>query len=283
MANFIEKDNNSKLAILAGGGHLPTQLAQACQDKNIPYFIVGFKGFVDESWLADHPHKIIRIGFVGKIFKTLKKNKVERVVLAGHIHRPSWTEIIPDLKGAMLLKKLSKQPRGDNALLTFLAAEIQNEGFAVIGTQDIDDSNLTPHGTHTTSEPSLQNWDDIRYGVKIARQLGEADIGQAIAVQDGLILGIEAIEGTSTLIERCGLYKRRTHAPVLIKTKKPQQDARLDLPTIGIKTVESAVDAGFAGIAIEADQTLFLDRDHAIDIANQNGIFIVGFNDKDLS
>lgn len=273
---------NSKVGIIAGGGHLPTQIAKACQDQNIPYFIIGLKGFVDEAWLSGHPHKIIRIGFVGKIFKKLKSNQVERVVLAGHIHRPSWTEIIPDFKGAMLLKKLKNQPRGDNALLAFLAQEIQNEGFAVIGTQDIDKSGLTPHGTHTTAQPSSENWDDIKYGVKMARQLGQADIGQAIVIQDGLVLGIEAIEGTSALIERCGAYKRETRAPVLIKTKKPQQDDRLDLPTIGLNTIEMAIEAGFSGVAVEADQTHFLERDAAIDMANQHGVFIVGFNNQDL-
>lgn len=274
--------NQSKVCILAGGGHLPTQLAQACLDKDIPYFIIGLKSFVDEAWLASHPHKIIRLGSVGKIFKTLKKNKVERVVFAGHIHRPSWTEIIPDLKGALLLKKLKGQPRGDNALLTFLAKEIQNEGFAIIGTQDIDDTSLTPHGILTVAEPTDKNWQDIRYGVAIAKQIGGADIGQSIVIQDGLVLGVEAIEGTSALIERCGSYKRKTQAPILIKTKKPQQDERLDLPTIGVKTIEAAVKAGFSGIALEAGQTLFIERDQAIDMANQHGIFIVGFNEEDL-
>lgn len=279
---MVNSVNQSKVGILAGGGQLPIQVAKACQDKNIPYFIIGLKGFVDEGWLSGHPHKVIPIGFVGKIFKNLKKNKIERIVLAGHVRRPSWKEMIPDFRGAMLIKKLRKQPRGDNALLTVVAQEIQNEGFVVIGTQDIYDEVLTPQGTHTVAKPSSQQWDDIRYGATVARELGKMDIGQSVIVQDALILGVEAIEGTSSLIERCDTYKRDTHAPILIKAKKPQQDNRLDLPTIGIETVEAIVKAGFAGIAIEAGQTLFLDRDHAIDIANQHGIFITGFNDKDL-
>ncbi len=272
----------SKVGILAGGGHLPEQIAKACANQKIPYFVVGLKGFVDEDWLKNHPHKIIGMGLVGKIFKKLKSNSVERVVLAGHIRRPSWREIIPDWHGVRLLKKLKEQPRGDNALLAVIAQEIQNEGFAVIGTQDIYDEGLTPYGTHTTTEPTKMNWADIRYGINIVRQLGQADIGQSVVVQDGLVLGIEAIEGTSALIKRCAEYKRNTQAPILVKAKKPQQDDRLDLPTIGIETVQAAIDAGFAGIALQAEQTLFLDRDHAIDMANQHGIFITGFNDHDL-
>ncbi len=266
-----------KLAILSGGGDLPKKVAEKCHKENIPYFVIGLKGFVDHGWIDQHPHQIIPIGFAGKIFKTLKSQQADHVVLAGNIRRPSWKEMIPDIRGALLIKKFKKGVQGDNSILTVIADEIENEGYKVIGAHEICTNLLAVEKKYTNKNPTQEDLLNIKNGFNILADIGRADIGQSLVIQDGLILGVEAIEGTDELVRRCAQYKRKTKHPLLIKGKKPHQDERIDLPTIGLKTVQNVVRSGFSGIAIQAEKTIFLEQEQAIALANQHNVFIIGF------
>src|SRR5439155_13239463 len=124
--------------------------------------------------------------------------------------------------------------------------------------------------------PNRQSEADITHGLRVARALGALDIGQAVIVQQGLVLGVEAIEGTDELLRRCGAIRRAGPGGVLVKIQKPGQERRADQPTIGLRTVELAVEAGLLGIAVEADATIVLDRQEAIRAADRAGLFVVG-------
>jgi DUF1009 family protein len=124
--------------------------------------------------------------------------------------------------------------------------------------------------------PDAEAESDIRHGLEVARVLGQADVGQAVVVQQGLVLGVEAIEGTDQLLARCGLLRREGPGGVLVKIKKPQQDRRADLPTIGLTTLEGARSAGLRGIAVEAGGTLILDRKKLAEEADKAGLFVIG-------
>ena len=165
---------------------------------------------------------------------------------------------------------------GDDGILRALVKEIEQEGIKVVGIQEVVPELLSKTGVLTKTSPSKEDEEDIRRGLEVARELGRLDVGQAVVVQQGLVLGLEGIEGTDKLIIRCKDYKRQGKAPILVKLRKPEQDMRVDLPTIGVKTVENAYQSGFKGIAIHAGNTLIVNEKETINLANKYKMFIKG-------
>ena len=146
----------------------------------------------------------------------------------------------------------------------------------VVGADQLLDRALVPEGPLGEIRPDAQSAADIEHGLRIARALGGLDVGQAVIVQQGLVLGVEAIEGTDELLRRCAALRRDGPGGVLVKVEKPGQERRADRPTIGLRTVTLAAETGLRGIAIEADATIVLDRDEVIRAADRTGLFVVG-------
>lgn len=272
----------AKLALLAGGGVLPHLIAEAWHKdehgKEREVFIIAFRGFTDKEWVARYPHQWVRLGQLGKVLSVLTRQKIDTIVFAGHVRRPSLMQVRPDFEGLKMLWRLKKQRLGDDALLRQLAETFQNKGIALVGADEILPQCLMPSGVITKETPSEDVQKDIRYATQVLKAWAALDQGQAIVVQQGLILGVEAIEGTDELIHRCGTYKRPGAGPVLVKIKKPQQDRRLDMPTIGQQTIQNAIDAGFSGIAVEAGDALFLQPSQSLELANNHNLFVMGFD-----
>lgn len=268
-----------RIALIAGGGALPQLVAQSAVEQNKPVFIVALRGITDPNWIADYPHAWIGIAQIGRLYELFKSENITKALMAGHVKRPSFGELIPDWTGWKTLRRLqSRHLHGDDSILSFLASEIEQQGVQMIGADSVYRDGVMPAGVLTRAQPSKDNWADIHYAVPVIQDWAEKDLGQSIVVQQKMILGIEAIEGTAALIERCGIYRRSGHPPVLVKIKKPQQDRRLDLPTIGIDTVRQAAMAGYGGIAVEAGNALFLQAPQAVEEANRHGLFIVGID-----
>ena len=268
----------AKLALIAGGNKLPELVAESCRRQNKEIFIAALKGFADSKWVEQYPHVWLKLGQMGKLFKVLKENDCREIVMAGTVARPAWSQIRPDWQGLKLLLQLKRQARGDDALLRFFARVFEDRGYRLIGADALLPESLMPSGAMTRAKPDDDDNKNIAYALPLLKQWAEADQGQAIAVQQGLILGVEAIEGTDELIKRCAAYKRGGRGPILVKMKKPQQDRRLDLPNIGEETVRQAIASGFAGIAVEAGQALFLNPVQAVTLADKHGLFIVGID-----
>lgn len=266
----------SKTAIIAGGGNLPAKLLQSCKDNGREVFVIGFEGQSDPV-IVDF---MTSLGAAGKIIDKLKQQNVKDVVFAGHIKRPALRELKPDLRGTKILAKVGLKALGDDALLRVISSELEKEGFNVIGAHEILKEVLAPSGIYTKAKPDDVAMADIRHGIEVAKSLGLADIGQSVVVQQGLVLAVEAIEGTDSLLERCTTLKRSGLGGVLVKMKKPQQDIRLDLPTIGSITVQKAHAAGLRGIAIRANETIVIDHQEMVDFANKLGLFIIGVENK---
>lgn len=146
----------------------------------------------------------------------------------------------------------------------------------MVGVHTIVPELLTPQGVLGCVKPGKTDWKDIERGSQVAHLLGKADVGQAVIVQQGLVLAVEGIEGTAALIKRTAPLKRKGKAPVLIKMCKPTQDHRVDLPTIGEQTIQQAHQAGIKGIALQAGKTLIVDVDKTIALADKLNIFMVG-------
>ena len=272
--------NFTKIGIIAGGGTLPQKLADACKALNIDVFVVGFEGQSDEAFLASQDHIKAKLGQVGKIMKAFKKRGIRDLVLIGSIERPSFSELIPDLKAAKFLASTGFKAMGDSDLLSALRRFLEDEGFKVHGVQTFMPELLTPEGTLTKTEPSKDDLIDIKRGVEVLKEMSALDIGQAIVVQEGLVLGVEAIEGTSALIKRCGDLKRKGRKGVLVKLCKEQQDVSLDLPTIGVKTIKAVKEAGFGGIIVHAGKSLISDKEELVSFANAHHLYIVGIDPK---
>jgi DUF1009 family protein len=157
------------------------------------------------------------------------------------------------------------------------------EGFRVIGMQDIMQEAVAPRGVLTNASPDAQAMTDVNRGVQVARLLGSADVGQGCVVQQGLVLAVEAIEGTDAMLARAGALRREGIGGVLVKLVKPNQDKRADLPTIGPDTVRHAAAAGLRGVAFEAQATILAEREACLAVANAAGLFLLGLDPETLS
>ena len=170
---------------------------------------------------------------------------------------------------------------GDDALLRLLVNELELEGFHVVGIDEIlGQKSTAPVGVFSIHKPTASDQDDILLGVEVAKDLGRLDVGQSVVVQQKVILGVEAIEGTDSLLHRCANLRRDGVGGVLVKVKKPNQERRADLPTIGSKTVKLASEANLKGIAVEADETLIVDYDKVVQEAKDKGLFLIGIKLK---
>ncbi|MBR1605280.1 MAG: UDP-2,3-diacylglucosamine diphosphatase LpxI [Alphaproteobacteria bacterium] len=273
---------SKKLGIIAGGGDIPKALITRCKEQKRDFFVVAIEGNADRDLIDDNvPHIWIRIGQAGTGFKKLAEEKVDEVVMIGTIRRPSFKDLVPDLRTTAFFAKLGIKSIGDDGILRALVKELESDGLIVRGIQEVMPEILIREGVLGKIKPSKQAKADIERAVEVATELGRLDVGQAVIVQQGLVLGVEGIEGTGELIRRCGTYQRKGEGGVLVKIRKPQQDMRIDLPTIGDRTVKSAYEAGLSGIVLHAGNGLIANEKETIELADKYGLFVMGINPAD--
>lgn len=271
-----------KLGLIAGGGALPLEIAEHCRRVGRPLFVVRLKGFAGPD-LSGFAGADVGVAELGKCIKALKHAGCEAVCLAGRVTRPDFTQLAPDLRGlAALPGAIAAGRKGDDALLRFLVGEFEKEGFAVEGAERVMRELGLPAGPLGRHAPSPEQLADAEQALQVARAIGRLDIGQAAVVCEGLVLAVEAQEGTDAMLARVAelpAHLRGHEADrrgVLAKTPKPIQETRVDLPTIGLATVRGAAAAGLAGVVGEAGRLLVLDRDETVALADQLGLFILG-------
>ncbi len=267
----------SRLGIIAGGGGLPRKLIDACRRDQRSFFVLGFKGQTDPTTLDGTEHAWSKLGATNEAVAILKSHGVDTLVMAGNIRRPSLAELKPDLRTLQVITRLGFAALGDDKLLKTVASEMEKDGFTIIGAHEVEPGLITAEGVLGEISVSAEARADIDFGITVTRTLGKLDIGQAAVVQQGIVLGLEAVEGTDALLTRCRDLKRKGRGGVLVKSCKPQQDRRIDLPTVGLRTVTRAFEAGLEGIAVEAGASLMLDREAVISAANKLGLFVIGF------
>jgi UDP-2,3-diacylglucosamine hydrolase len=266
----------ARLGILAGSGELPLRLIEACRAADRPVFVLAFEGAADPAILADVPHAWIRLGAAGEGMRLLRENGVTELVMAGGVPRPTIWSLRPDWRAAKFFARIGYRALGDDGLLRAVIRELEEEGFRIVGAHSVLGDALAAAGPFGRLTPDEQAESDIALGLAVVRALGALDIGQAAVVQAGIVLGVEAIEGTDALVARCGRLKREGPGGVLVKMAKPGQERRADLPTIGVRTVAAAAAAGLRGIAVEAGSTLVIDRAGVAAAADEAGVFVVG-------
>lgn len=276
-------DGQRKLGIIAGGGVIPQMLINYCRENQRPYFVLAIEGNADRALFNnDIPHQWIRIGQAGTGFKRFCEEGVEDVIMIGTIRRPTLADLMPDLRTTAFFAKIGLKALGDDGILRALVKEIEAEKMKVIGIHEVMPQLLVQEGCLTKVKPDKQALSDIARGTEVALCLGELDVGQSVVVQQGLVLGMEGIEGTDELIKRSGNYRRKGDGGVLVKLRKPNQDMRIDLPTIGVKTIENAHESGLRGVAVHAGNTLIVDEKEVIKLANKYKMFVIGINPGEI-
>jgi DUF1009 family protein len=271
------------LGILAGGGPLPAQVARAAIDAGRQVYLLGFQGFAEPDVLAPFTHDYVRLGAAGKMLALLRAHDCRDLVLVGPVRRPSLASLRPDAVGVKIVARIGRAAfAGDDGMLAAVVRVLGEEGFNVIGAHEIMATMLGNPGVVSRTPPDHEAWQDIARGIAVVRALGAVDVGQGCIVQQGIVLAVEAIEGTDAMIARAAHLARPGPGGVLVKLVKPGQDRRADLPTIGPGTVANAHAAGLRGIAYEAGGTIFTDKPETIRAADKAGLFLIGIDPGDI-
>lgn len=266
---------NQKLGIIAGSGALFSLIWNEALNKQYQPVVVSFNDQTLQLNESTTPHLQTALGKIGEILKFLNNHNVKHLIFAGRIQRPSFSALSFDAVGLKWMQKLGmKTFGGDDTLLKGITELLEKEGLQIISPRDFLPSLVLKPGIYTANLPSKEDETDIARGQEVLNALSSADVGQACVIKEGLILGIEAIEGTQKLIERCKDLKHHTRGGVLIKLSKRNQSTLVDLPTIGPDTIEAMHKCELNGVAISANTTQVLEFDRVIKLCNQYKIFL---------
>jgi UDP-2,3-diacylglucosamine hydrolase len=271
------------LALVCGGGSLPLAVADKVAARGREVVLFPLRGAADPRDFSDRPHHWLYVGQAGKFVRLARAAGCRDVVFLGSMVRPSIWQIHADWKSLTLLPQILAAFRGgDNHLLSGIARLVEQQGFRLFGAHEVAPEILVPEGALGRAKPSDRDRADIALGLGYLAVAGRFDVGQAVVVAAKHILAVEAVEGTDQMLTRvAGLRANgRLRAPagggVLVKAPKPDQDRRLDLPSIGPQTVERVASAGLAGIAVVAGGTIIAEPDLLVRAADRANIFVVG-------
>jgi DUF1009 family protein len=271
-----------KLGLIAGGGALPVSLAAHCRAVGRPLFVLRLRGFAGSD-LQAFDGLDVGVAELGKGVDALRRAGCGAVCLAGKVDRPDLASLKPDLRGLKALPgAIAAARKGDDGLLSFLIGEFEKEGFAVEGAHEVMRGLTLAAGPLGRHAPGAVHLADVRRALEAARAIGRLDIGQAAVACEGLVLAVEAQEGTDAMLQRVAdlppALRGTPERPrgVLAKAPKPGQELRVDLPTVGPETVRRVARAGLAGIAGEAGQIIVLDREETRRLADEAGVFVLG-------
>jgi len=272
------------LGIICGGGAFPFVVAEAALKAGRKVFLLPIYGFAEPD-VERYPHEWIHIGAFGKLSSALRRNGCRQVVFVGTVLRPSIAKLRVDWGSLKLLPRVLGMFRGgDDHLLTSVGRIFEENGFELVGAHEIAPDILVPAGVLGGHRPSGEDLDAAHFGQEVVRALGPFDIGQGVVVGGRHVLAVEAAEGTDLMLARCrelranGRIKLRHKAGVLVKAPKPGQDRRLDLPSIGPRTIELAAEAGLAGVAVEAGGVIAANIEDIVRIADEKGLFFIGLD-----
>ena len=270
-----------KLGLLAGSGEIPKTIAEHTVASGDSIFIVAIRGF-EEDWMKAYPHQICGIAEFGAQIKAFRSAQCDTISFIGNVKRPDFSNLKPDLKGMSILPKVIRAAsKGDDALLRTVIECFEKEGFAVIGAQELLKNLNSPAGLLTRRPPNEADLKDIQRAFDVAGEIGRLDIGQGAVVARGLVLAVEAQEGTDEMLKRVARLPdairgtEDVRCGVLLKRPKPIQEARIDLPTAGCETVRRAAEAGLSTLALVEDGALLVNQTEMIDLANAYDMTIV--------
>lgn len=273
LASFSE--NMKKLGLIAGMGDLPKAVAAEAKAKGFHVAAIALEPLADRSLskVVDEI-KWVNVGKLGEIIESLKNFHVKEAVMAGKVPKSLLykSKVAPDLRAIKLLFTL--KDRSDDSILLAISKELQKDGITLLNTTDFCSDILTPEGILTDEGITEDEWKDIYFGWKIAKEMGRLDIGQTVVVKNQAVMAIEAIEGTDEAIKRGGTYANE--GAVVVKVSKPHQDMRFDVPVVGLNTLRAMIEVKARILALEAKKSILLQRESFLRHAEDAGISVVG-------
>jgi UDP-2,3-diacylglucosamine hydrolase len=274
---------SSPVGLIAGGGAMPFAVADSLTARGVDPVVFALKGACDPRAAERFRHHWISVGQLGRAEKLFRAENCRNLVFIGTLVRPALSEIRLDWGTLRVIGRVWAAFRGgDDHLLSSIGRILEQDGFRMVGIKDVAPDLLMPEGCVTRKAPDENAIADITKGRDVLRALSPFDIGQAVVVIDGHVVGVEDIEGTDGLLARVarlraeGRIRANAARGVLVKAPKSGQDLRFDLPTIGARTVEGASAASLAGIAIVAGNTLVAEPQTMIETADAAGLFVIG-------
>jgi DUF1009 family protein len=274
---------SSPVGLIAGGGVMPFAVANSLTARGIDSVMFALKGACDPKAAERFRHHWISVGQFGRAERLFRAENCRDLIFIGTLVRPALSEIRLDWKTLRVIGQVWTAFRGgDDHLLSSIGRILEQDGFRLVGIKDVAPDLLMPEGCVTRRMPDKDAEADIARGQDVLRAIGPFDVGQAVVVIDGHVVGVEDIEGTDGLLARIARLRSegRIRAPaargVLVKAPKSGQDLRFDLPTVGPRTVEGAAAASLAGIAVAACNTIAAEPQAMIEFADANGLFVTG-------
>jgi UDP-2,3-diacylglucosamine hydrolase len=269
------------VGLLAGAGRFPVLFAEKARQLGLPVVCVGIRGLAAPE-LAQIAHRFYWTGIarIGRVIRCFKHERVERVVMAGKLHKVAmhmpfrWLRMIPDLRTLRFWYSHRRRDNTDDSLLLGVVDEFASDGLRIESALDLCPELLVTPGVLTRRAPTAREEKDIHFGWQLAKEMGRLDIGQSVAVKERSVLAVEAIEGTDRAILRAGELCP-AGGFVVVKVAKPQQDMRFDVPTVGCSTIENIHKAGGRVLAIEANKTILIDQNETVALADRYGVTIV--------
>jgi DUF1009 family protein len=265
-----------KLGLIAGTGELPKAVAAEAKAQGYTVFAIALDPLADQS-LSSYVDDIkrVNVGKFGTIIDSLKQYGIKKAVMAGKVSKTLLykSNITPDLRAVKLL--FSLKDRSDDSIMLAITTELEKEGIQLLAITSFSSTLLTPDGVLTKRKPTKDEWKDIAFGWKIAKEIGRLDIGQTVVVKNQAVMAVEAIEGTDAAIKRGGVLAGG--GAVVVKVSKPNQDMRFDVPAVGLDTLHAMIEVGALVLSVESKKSIFLEREIIVKESNKAGIAIVGY------
>jgi DUF1009 family protein len=270
-----------KIGIIAGGGNLPRETLRFCDERGIDVCCALLTPFANKEDFVGRNFEEFYIGHVGKIIKYFKKNDIKRLLFVGSVKKPSFFSLKCDIVGFFLIRRvLNNKILGDNTVLESIVSFVEEKGFIVENVHNyLDNSKFSCGFNGKINFIDEEFLNDIELGKNVLKNLSDLDIGQSIVIQQGLIIGIECVEGTQKLIERSkDLIYKDGRGAFLLKTKKLSQTNKADLPSIGVDTITQLKNSGLIGLVADYKNCIAIDKEKIIKQADKDGIFVYGID-----
>ncbi len=276
----VQEQTGETIGIVAGAGNVPIEIAEAIEASGKRAYVLAIDPAASPD-IARFSHERIAIGQIGRMIRLLRANTNGKIVISGSLSRPDLRTLNVDFGFFWHLRRIIALMRGgDDRVLRLVIRFYEQCGFEVLGIGDVAPGLLAQRGTIVGHAPQPEQRQAAQLGFNIIAQLGAFDIGQAIVLDNQAVHAIEAVEGTDAMLSRlaCEQPPDAVNAPVLVKATKPDQELRVDLPTIGARTIEACQKAGIAMVAIEAGRSVIAERARTLSVAAEAGVSIVGLS-----
>ncbi len=272
------KNTDNKIALIAGALDLPFFTRDALRRAGWDVFIVGLKNFVNPDL---NPDITVRLGGAGRAIREFKRRRIKKLVFVGSLGHPNLTDLRPDLWTFITLMKIMKHQRGYDSMAVALNNVLEKQGFEIVAAQDLaPELAFEAAGVQTRAKPSATDKKNTERAIEVSHTIGAADIGASVVV-DKQVIAVEAAEGTAKMLERVVSMRtnKKKSSGVFAKMTKPGQDLRIDIPAIGVDTVNAVADAHLRGIVVNTKTCFVVNKPAVIAQADKRGIFILAVED----